>query len=499
MWIAAGLAAELPDVGELDRYRVDVPDWPGAEATSATGSVLLAPPPAGTKWRHETPPVPDTYDAVEAIEALGAESWHARGEGGKGVKVAVFDVQFFNAAVWADELGDVATHDCQAHRSCDVEMDTLRPRYSFEEGSHGVACAEVIRDLAPEAELHLVRVNGETTLQNAAEWAVREGIDLVSMSMSFFHNSFHDGSGPVNEAVDTLTRGGVLLVNSAGNYATEHWSGDFVDADGDGAMEFPWGSAFLPVYWGEGGNTLQVAWDQFGSCGDTDLDVYVFDEQGDLLGRGEASQDPTADHCSPIERVSFDAPRTDWYYVMVVRYAGDPVVPVAIWGRGGEVWRTTPGSLADPASHHAAFTVGAVRATGYLENGAESFSSEGPSVAGVPKPDIAGPDGLTTAVYGSVGFYGTSASTPAVAGALALLLGEDPDLGPYEAAERLKATASNGRATWQAPDPELGAGYARLPQEAPAAGLCGGRSSAAFAPLLLMLSRFRRRPVCSPA
>ncbi|MFN7147170.1 MAG: S8 family serine peptidase, partial [Myxococcota bacterium] len=343
-------AVDLPDVGPWDRVRVDVPAWPGAEATSAGGSVLLTPPPAGTGWRVEEAPSLDSYDAVEAIEAMAVQPWHDAGADGTGVKVAVFDVQWFNAELWASELGEYTTHDCQAHQSCDLPMDTFRPRYGFEEGSHGVACAQVIRDVAPGVELHLVRVNGPTTFENAAAWAVREGIDIVSMSMSFFNNSFHDGSGMVNAAVDTMTAGGVLLVNSAGNYAEEHWVGDFADADGDGDHDFDWGGNFLPVYYGDGTHSVQLSWDQFGACGDTDLDLYAYDRAGNVVGRAEAVQDAEADSCTPVERLRLTAAETDWYWLRVVRKSGDPSTRFAIFARGGEAWRTEPGSLADPAS-----------------------------------------------------------------------------------------------------------------------------------------------------
>ncbi len=489
------LGATLPEVGPTDRVRVEIPDLPGAEATSERGSVLLAPPPAGTKWGIEEAPSLDSYDATEAIEALGAEAWHADGLVGEGVKVAVFDVQWFDTELWADELGAFTTHDCQAHLSCDVPMDTLRPRYSFEEGSHGVACAQVIRDIAPGVELHLVRVNGQTTLENAAAWAVREGIDVVSMSMSFFNNSFHDGSGGVNDAVDILAAGGVLLVNSAGNYATEHWVGDFTDPDGDNANNFPWESAFLPIYYGAGTHSVQVSWDQFGACGDTDLDAYAYDRAGNLVGRAEARQVKDADHCSPVERLRLVAADADWYWLQVVRHGGDPSTRFAVFARGGDAWRTEPGSVADPASHPSAYTVGAVRAEGYLDNAAEGFSSLGPTHAGYAKPDIAGPDGVTTGVYGARGFYGTSASTPAVAAAIALLLSEDPRLTPRGAADRLSANAISGRATWEGPDGALGAGYARLPPPGSAGdrGCAPGAGAAAFAPCLLWLSSIRRR------
>ncbi len=488
-------AADLPEVGPTDRVRVEIPDVPGAEATSERGSVLLAPPAPGTKWSVEEAPSLDSYDAVEGIEALGAAAWHEAGITGEGIKVAVFDVQWFDTGLWADELGDVTTHDCQTHRSCDLPMDTFRPRYGFEEGSHGVACAQVIRDIAPGVELHLVRVNGQTTLENAAAWAVREGIDVVSMSMSFFNNSFHDGSGGVNAAVDILAAGGVLLVNSAGNYAEEHWVGDYEDPDGDGAHDFPWESSYLPVYYGAGTQSVQVSWDQFGACGDTDLDVYVYDRAGNVVGRAEARQEPDADNCSPVERVRVSTAQTDWYWIQVVLRAGDPSTRFSVFARGGELWRTEPGSLADPASHPSAYTVGAVRAEGYLGNSSEAFSSTGPTHAGYPKPDIAGPDGLTTGVYGVRAFYGTSAATPAVAAAIALLLAEDPLLTPREAADRLSSNAISGRATWEEPDGALGAGYARLPPPGSGggSGCAKGSIAAVFAPSLLWLSLLRRR------
>jgi hypothetical protein len=372
-------------------------------------------------------------------------------------------------------------------------MDTLRPRYAFEEGSHGVACAEVIHDIAPDAEIHLVRVNGLTTLENAAAWAVREHIDVVSMSMSFFNNSFHDGTGGINAAADLLDRNGILLVNSAGNYAREHWMGDFSDDDGDDVMDFPWGTGWMPVRYSSGVQSLTIAWDQFGRCGDTDLDAYVYDDRGNVIGRGEDRQVTDAKHCSPVERIRFEAPDTDWYYLRIVRHAGDPATRVAIFAREGEAWKKTAGGLADPASHPGAFTVGAVRADGYVGNDAESFSSTGPTHAGLPKPDISGPDGLTTSIYGSLGFYGTSASTPAVAGAIAVMMSSDPSLTARDAADRLVATAIGGRAVWQAPDGALGAGYARLPPLAPIEGVCGGSAGAAMAPPLLLLACFRRR------
>jgi len=463
------LATEHPEVGVYDRYRVEVPGWPGAEATSETGSVLLSPP-EGVAWTVEEAPSLDddplpgddlgTYDANEGIDALGARSWREAGIDGSGVRIAVFDSQFYNAELWSDELGEYLTHDCQAQASCDLPIDSVHPDYSFEEGSHGVACAQVIHDIAPGAELHLVRVNGSTTLENAANWAIRNDIDLVSLSMSFFSGSYYDGEGLPSTLASQMAAQGVQLVNSAGNYADEHWDGAFYDPDNDNDMDFPWGSSYLPVYYGAGDPTVVVSWDQYHSCGDTDFDAYVFDADGAVVGRSEANQ-PNGESCSPLERVTFHAEEQGWYYFKLIRRAGDPNVRVTVYAREGTAYQATPGSIADPGSSASAFTVGAVKAIDYLQNDVEGFSSLGPTQGGLAKPDIAGPDGLTTAVYGAYGFYGTSASTPAVTAAIALVM-QHEGLDAHDAALRLAGNAQTDHRVYTEWDGELGAGKARL-------------------------------------
>ncbi|MEC8425253.1 MAG: S8 family serine peptidase, partial [Myxococcota bacterium] len=249
-------------------------------------------------------------EAYEAADALGTAAWHARGWDGAGVKVAVFDVQWelADAPPHALELGDVETHDCWVHPSCGPPMDNLRPRFSYERGGHGIACAEVIRDLAPGVELHLVRVNALTTFENALSWAARNDIDIISMSLSFFNESMYDGSGAVNDAMDRLAGVDTLLVTSAGNYAQEHWREDFRDTDGDGWHEFDGGDEHLEVTYRGGSGRATLLWNDFGDCGDTDLDIYAVDGEGRVLGRAGNRQDADDEDCSPSERLSINVP-----------------------------------------------------------------------------------------------------------------------------------------------------------------------------------------------
>jgi hypothetical protein len=460
---------------------------------SATGAVLLEPPPPGTKWRHEEVPHVDAWPAEEAIEALNADVWHETGATGAGVKVAVFDLQWFGSEADPDVLGDVETHDCWASPTCEPAMDTFLPRFSHEEGVHGYGCAQVVRDVAPDAEIHLVRVNGETTLENAVDWAIREGVDVVSMSLSFFNTSFYDGTGPVNGHMDRLAAAGVLMVASSGNYARGHWMGPYTDGNDDGRMDLD-GEDGLWVHLGTGSaRGIYVSWNQFRYCGLTDLDVWLRDEAGNVIGRSDQVQSADADSCAPVERLSGYVEEEGWYRLEIVQRAG-PVANLSVnvlVTDGSVLDSMAEGSMTDPSSHPAVLGVGAVRADGYLWNEPEGFSSRGPTSDGRPKPDIAGPDGLSTDAYGPVGFYGTSAATPAVAGAVALVLSDDPTLTPFEAARHLEGWALGDSATFESPDPRWGAGKARLPVRDGAPSPCGERPL--LLPLFLLPVRWLRR------
>ena len=142
----------------------------------------------------------------------------------------------------------------------------------------------MVRDLAPQVELHIVRVNGLTTFENAIEWAIRNEIDVLTLSMSFFNSSFYDGSGPTGHAVERAEENGVLLVTSSGNYARGHYQATFNDSDWDGDHDFAEGGDRLPIYLRAGRpRSISVHWDDYGKCGDTNVDLYLYGQDGELL------------------------------------------------------------------------------------------------------------------------------------------------------------------------------------------------------------------------
>ncbi len=478
--------------------RVDIPNHPDAIATSGLGSTLTAPPTDGTPWRESPTPEPthtetSEWTAKEAINVMGVKPWHEVGLDGSGVTIAVFDIQWFELEQHPT-LSTLPSHDCFAHRSCELPIDTLYPQFAFETGKHGTACAEVIQGIAPGADIHLVRVNTLTALENAVDWAVREEIDLVSMSMSFFSESFYDGTGAINAAVDKLVDNGILLVNSAGNYAKQHSKGWFNDPDNNGRHNFPWDSEYLPIYLPDGETKVSLTWDDYRRCGSTDFDAYIYDDAGDLVARSTKRQQKDDDGCFPVETLKVQSDEKGWHYLLIYRKAGRRSIQFKVMTRKGRVHEPiAEGSVTDPGSHPHAFTVGAVYSDGYRLNPVEGFSSQGPTEGGAQKPDIAGPDGLTTSVYGEAGFFGTSAATPAVAATIALMMSKYPELSPREAALRLQDSAISMDPVWSLPDPAIGAGKAHLPSLQESHTGCGQGTPLLMVLFWIPMAAIRRR------
>jgi subtilisin family serine protease len=121
------------------------------------------------------------------------------------------------------------------------------------------------------------------------------------------------------------------------------------------------------------------------------------------------------------------------------------------------------GSITEPATSPSALAVGALC---WQSNTLEPYSSQGPTIDGRVKPDLAGHDSVSSAIYGPFGscpsgFAGTSASSPEVAGAAALVKQFHPGYGPNELQSFLESNAidlgSSGK------DNETGSGQLRLP------------------------------------
>ena len=147
--------------------------------------------------------------------------WALEGAAGKDIRVCILDSwiepdhplvgQVDDAvAIAVDENGDpVATRD--------------------EEGDlcgHGTACAGIIRGIAPECELHSVRVLGAGYTGSGAillaglRWAIEQGFHVINMSLSTTKRQFAE---VLHDLADTAYFNRTILVASAHNMPVQSY------------------------------------------------------------------------------------------------------------------------------------------------------------------------------------------------------------------------------------------------------------------------------------
>ncbi len=175
---------------------------------------------------------------VEGVDVTGAKEWHKAGFTGQGIKIGILDLGFDG---YRNLLGDELP---EAGRV--IAKSFVRGQEPDASGEvHGTACAEIVHAMAPEAELYLAYYDGsEVGMGRAVDWLLEQGVQIISHSATSLVGPM-DGTGSQAQLVDRVVSRGVIWVNAMGNYATEHYRGEFTDTDGDGRHEFPNGKEVM--------------------------------------------------------------------------------------------------------------------------------------------------------------------------------------------------------------------------------------------------------------
>jgi hypothetical protein len=383
----------------------------------------------------------------EGRAATLASVWNAAGFTGQGVKVAILDVDFLGlpALKAADEIPASA-----------VEMDFSGTGMASGTDGHGCACAEVVYDLAPGVQMYLLKSLDPSDDEAAKNYCKVQGVQIISQSGGYDVLNFHDGVAyssvtphPVAIVNDAVANG-ILWVNSAGNEQLQHALADWRDANADSYLDWepsPYYTAINEL-WNDGndipaGTVLDVylTWNEWPVTDqDFDLDLYRWNETTltwTYVTSAEATQNGTQ---PPREHLNYTVTAAAPYGVGIYRYSAtrSPTFilrsyPYELFYYGYNNYDTpSPGSITIPADAASCFTVGAIDYTMYANGPIESFSSLGPNNGAytgnpaVVKPDICGPDFVSTVTYGAEGFGGTSASTPHVAALAALVKSRYP-------------------------------------------------------------------------
>jgi len=398
-------------------------------------------------------PAPQIGPALsQGVAAMGAGAWHSKGVIGRGVRVGVIDAEFAGAAsLLGNELpaGTVFKSFIDKVPAVDTSGTSL---------GHGTKCAAIVADVAPGAQLYLATVATSADMLEAVNWMASQGVKVISMSMGDYLGAAGDGTGVYASLMSAAKAKGILMVVAAGNQRRFHWNGPFADSDGDQFLEFAPGvqhnclrnegasgcSALpqTPAGYFEPQLRVQLRWADSWTAPQTNLNLYLYRRTaGGNWVEVKKSDDSQQgwEGPRPAEYLQYTLTETGSstpyeFAVAINRVSGPAPANVDLFVEVGNSltvfngmtlrYRTTSRSLSVIGTTAGALTVGAVDA-GTLAQA--PYSAEGPTngpggTAGVAvvKPDIMGYANMAVS-SSSKPFEGTSAATPHVAGAAALV------------------------------------------------------------------------------
>ncbi|MGH3126889.1 MAG: S8 family serine peptidase, partial [Gaiellaceae bacterium] len=407
------------------------------------------------------PPLEPSADAVagEGVGATSAAPWIAAGRKGAGVKVAIIDLGFAGYTQRQTE-GDLPA-SLTTVDLCNGEFATVEP--------HGTAVAEIVHEMAPDAALTLICIDSEVSLGQAVDYAIANGIKVINHSVGWFNAVRGDGkggAGTIDGMVSAARAAGILWVNSAGNQAQDHWNAAFNDTNANGAHNYSTtdeGNTFLVPAGGVA--CVYLKWDAW-PVTNQDFDLYLArSADGELFAASTSlqngSQTPTEAACF-VNPSGFD----DWFFAVVDRFAATakPRLDMVVHGGYFLQYQSAASSINELAASPDTLAVAAIC---WQTNALEPFSSRGPTIDNRVKPDISGQDGVSNATYGPAagcgggGFLGTSAAAPHVAGAAALVLGQNPSYSVTQLQAALTGAAVDLGAAGK--DNSFGSGRLRVP------------------------------------
>jgi len=424
---------------------------------AALGAAVPTSPPEATEPAEKRRTTVEATDAnttrrtlavtSEGLAGIGAIEWQAAGHKGAGTKVAILDMGF-------DDWEDLPEGELPAG----VEAIGFNATGTLDTGTdHGTQMAEIIHDVAPEAELVLITFD-DNYMDEMVTWLLANEVDVVSMSLEWTDGPL-DGTHWSSEHIQRGIDAGLTWVVAAGNSAKRHHVGTTVDVDGDGWVELNSPSTEFNEFRMAAGASadLLLTWNDTA----TDLDLCVFDME--TLTDGEPTQVDCADGPQgggepAIEAMTITntsgASRRFGYSIN--HFSGAEVIyDTRIWGSGYLQFWNPAASIGVPANMTDALTVGAVA---WDTSVLQPYSGWGPNMQGVLKPDVVAPDQITTSQWAGVSNTGTSYAAPHVAGVAALMIGAMPELTPAQVKQRLKDRASQA----DAPDHRQGWGIVAL-------------------------------------
>jgi Subtilase family len=411
----------------------------------------------------------------ENVAVVNAAAWHTAGITGS-VRVGIID--FFDLNVW-----NVAEHGPLPPLERRFCLDTSTSGFCPADGQsgeeHGVAVAEVIKDVAPDAELFLATVGTTSDLRAAIDFFAANNVALITRSLGAAYDGPGDGTGPLAAVVDYAAAKGITWFNSAGNDAVGRYGRFIEGVDANGYVDFLIGpdvDTTMTITPGSNGcvGFDGVRWSDWyePATQRSDYVVELYGPGGTLVELADADQTAGA---PPLEAADlFGCPGTVTVKIRLRVAGAEPVpgipvpdiVEVALFD-GKLEYRQAGYSAAKPivdSRNPALIAVGAIDPAAGAT--IATYSSQGPTNDGRIKPDLSAPSCLASSIYnparsGAACFNGTSAAAPTAAAVAALLASRGlATNGVHVAALTRHLTVDLGAV---GPDNEFGAGRITLP------------------------------------
>ena len=377
---------------------------------------------------------------------LRANGLRLLGATGQGVRVGIISDganDWRSPAATGDLPAQITTFGNCTPRSADPQ--NCRSRLTCNEGT---AMAEIIHDIAPDAELAVAAVSTSLEfIQQARRLATTFGADIIVDDLGFFGEPYFE-DGDIAQAISALP-GDVLYFSSAGNSANIHYELDYstrsstlhnfgvqanVDDDTIGFLVPANRGVFVLLQWA----------DRY-FAPNSDYDLFIFD-QNNLIGGSTGFTSTAIEGLCVFNGGASDEAR----FAAVDKISGsNRRLEMFFLGSNAIEYPIPTGSVFGHAGVPRALAVAAINAG---SSSTAFYSSHGPSRIDFPsrrdraKPDLTAIDGVSVTGAGGfpTTFFGTSAAAPHAAAVAAQLLSTSPDVTPNDVISALVSSASGG-------------------------------------------------------